>query len=394
MNLTKESLLKLHDIEIRKDSKHYIVEDLATQEFYEMPKVCVDALNLIKQGLNLGEIEERLIKTFPDEEINLLDFGDQLIELNLIQSVNGEEIERSHDKNKLGFEWISPKFGKIFFNKYTSYLYGLIFLANIGIFCLQPSLFPHYTDLFVFDIMSLNVLVIGIISLILVLIHESGHIIAIRSFGLPTRLDIGHRLYLIVFETDLSLAWKLSPEKRNILYLAGVCFDTVILFFALILQMFLPIQSSFLTGLLGLVVFDVIVRIIYQACIYMKTDFYFLFENMTGTYNLMENGIFFLKGLFSRSKVKNKELFHGEERIVTVYSFFYVIGVGITIGLFFIYYLPQLIYMATKMLPGYLEPITDPIFWDAILFTAQILVIVGFLTFSFYKSYYKKNVEN
>ncbi|MEH7225199.1 hypothetical protein V7112_15425, partial [Bacillus sp. JJ1566] len=389
MKLTEETLLTLHDIEIRKDNKHYIVEDLITQEFYEMPLVCIDALDLIQKGLSLGEIEEQLIKAYPNEEIDLVDFGEQLLELNLVHSVDGEEITyKKGIKSRLGYEWIPSQLGKIFFNKYTNFLYGLLVIFNIGIFCFRPSLFPHYKDLFVFDLLSLNIVVLGALSLVTVLIHESGHILAARSFGLPTRLDIGHRLYLIVFETDLSLAWKLSSKQRNVLYLAGVFFDNVVLFLALLLQLFIPIQSSILSGLIGLVVFDVIVRIVYQACIYMKTDFYFLFENLTGSYNLMENSNHTIKSFFSRSKLENKELFQGEEKIVKSYSVFYIVGVGITLGLLFIYFLPQLLYMVVNILPGLSRPLSDTYFWDAVLFVIQILVIIGLLLYSFAKSYY------
>ncbi|WP_010677822.1 hypothetical protein [Bacillus timonensis] len=394
MKLTKETLLTLHDIEVREGSKYYIVEDLLTQEFYEMPLVCIDALDLIQKGMRLGEIEEVLTKSYPNEEINLIDFGEQLLELNLVLSIDGEEIiHKLEQKKKLGFEWIPSELGKALFNKYTPYIYGVLFIINIGIFSIRPSLFPHYKDLFVFDLLSLNIIVLGFMSLFLVLIHEFGHILAIRSFNLPTRLDISHRLYLLVFETDLSLAWKLPAKQRNILYLSGVCFDNVVLFIALMLQLFGPIHSQMFSGLIGLIIFDVVVRIVFQACIYMKTDFYYLFENVTGTYNLMENSILSIKNIFSRTKRKNNELFPGEEKIVVSYSIFYIIGLILTFGLFFIYYLPQLLYMIINIIPGFSRPISEPYFWDAILFTAQIITLLGLLIYSFSKSYTRINVE-
>lgn len=395
MKLTMETTLFLRDLDIRKDNKHYIVEDLGTQEFFEMPKICIDALDLMKIGLSLGKIEQRLKAAYPNEEIDIIDFSEQLLELDLIASIDSEKIERNIKKNnKLGFEWISPSLGKVFFNRYTKYLYALLFVSNILIFIWNPSLFPHYTDLFVFDIMSINIVVFGFLTFFMVIIHELGHILAIRSYGLPTRLEVGRRLYLIVFETDLTLAWKLPAKNRNILYLAGVCFDTISLFAALMIKLFVPIQSEIIFGILGLVVFDTIVRIIYQCCIYMKTDFYFLFENLSGTYNIMENSIHSIRNLFKREKVKNPELFAGEERIVKWYGIFFFAGVAITFGLLIFYFLPQLIYMAITMLPGYVKPISDPYFWDAVVFTIQILIILGFLSYSLIKSYREKLVGN
>jgi len=357
--------------------------------------VCIDALDLIQKGLNLGEIEEKLKNIYPDEEINVVDFAEQLIELNLVSAVNEEKIEsQKAQETNLGFTWIPAGLGKVLFNRYMKYVYALLFIANVAIFYIQPSLFPYYMDLFVFDILSLNILMLGALSLFLVIIHELGHILAIRSYNLPTRLEIGHRLYLIVFETDLTMAWKLHPKQRNILYLAGVCFDNVVLFVALILQLFAPIQSEIISGLIGLVVFDVIVRIIYQACIYMKTDFYYYFENKTGTYNLMENSIHMIRNVFSRSKPENKELFQGEEKIVLSYAVFYLVGVVITLGLFFIYYLPQLIYMFINILPGFKASFSESYFWDAVIFTLQMVVLIVLLLYSFSKSLKRKNIKN
>ncbi len=395
LKITKETIIELHEIEIRKDNKNFIIEDLATKEFYEMPLVCIDALNFISNGFKLGEIEEKLEKAYPDEEIDIVKFGEQLLELNLVHSVDGKIIETQKGQgDNLGFEWIPTRVGKAFFNTYTKYLYGVLFIGNVAIFCFTPSLFPHFMDLFVFDLLSLNILVLGTLSLVLVMIHEFGHILAIRSYNLPTSLNIGHRLYLIVFETDLTMAWKLHPKQRNILYLAGVCFDNVVLFVALILQLFAPIQSEIISGLIGLVVFDVIVRIIYQACIYMKTDFYYYFENKTGTYNLMENSIHMIRNVFSRSKPENKELFQGEEKIVLSYAVFYLVGVVITLGLFFIYYLPQLIYMFINILPGFKASFSESYFWDAVIFTLQMVVLIVLLLYSFSKSLKRKNIKN
>jgi hypothetical protein len=60
MNITLSSHLLLVPIEVRKDKKHYIVEDITSGEFYEMPEVCIEAILLIQQGELLGEVERQL----------------------------------------------------------------------------------------------------------------------------------------------------------------------------------------------------------------------------------------------------------------------------------------------------------------------------------------------
>ncbi|MEH7237852.1 hypothetical protein [Bacillus sp. JJ1562] len=383
MQLTIESILSLHELEIRKDNKQYIIEDLVTHEFYEMPVVCIDAIELINNGLSLGEIEHLLVKKYPNEEVDLIDFGQQLLDLDLVEMVDGNKVsvEKAGTHEELGLKWISPKIGQIFFNRFTRFFYPLLLLVNIIFFISHTDLFPRYQDLFVFDTMMFNILLYAGLSIVLIFIHESGHILAIRSFDLPTRLQIGNRLFFVVFETDLTQAWRLSSKDRNLLFLAGIYFDSVILFLALIIKMTNPFTVGTMDGILGLITFDIVIRIIYQCCIYMKTDLYYVFENSTGNYNLMESGIEFIKGLVAK---KQSEL---KNRVIVFYSFFFLIGILLTFSMFGFYYIPQLVYMMKNVLPGFTESVSTLQFWDAVVFCTQFLIMFLLLFFSLTKKY-------
>lgn len=99
MNLTLESTLSLVDLEIRQDKKHYIVEDNHTGEFYEMPKVCIDAIELIKNGKGLAEIEQILKTSYPNEDVEIIPFVEQLVEFGLVKEIDGKIVTTSQ-KNK------------------------------------------------------------------------------------------------------------------------------------------------------------------------------------------------------------------------------------------------------------------------------------------------------
>lgn len=388
MKLTYKSVIILHNIEIRKDQKNYIVEDATTGEFYEMPPICIDAITMIQKGFNLREVEEKLQEQYPEEDIDMLDFAQQLLDLELVQAVDGEEIVCKKEKEKLGFSWISPRIGRFFFNQKTMLLYTILFVVNIGLFIVNPSLLPNYKDLFVFDVMTFNILAWTFITFVLVFIHEMGHVFAVRAYDLPTKVEFGHRLFFVVLETDMSSVWKLPAKERNILYLAGMSFDTVILFIALIIQLLFPINSHVLSGILALIVFDTTLRMIYQCCIYMKTDLYYVFENMTACYNLMENGKRYIKGLFvPKLRVNNSELFNGEEKVVRFYGLFYIIGVTVTITLAVMFYIPQLVYMIKQTIPNLQKPISNLYFWDAAMIMLQTVVMFSLLLYSWRRKY-------
>jgi len=393
MGISLDSHLLLVPIVIRKDKKHYIIEDTLSGDFYEMPKVCVDAINLINQGEQIGEIERTLKNNYPTEKIDLLDFAEQLLELELVDEIDGVKLEKKQPlKEGSGVLWIPPKFGQLFFNKFTYTVYVCLFVFNLVLFINHPSLFPHHKDIFVFDIMVLNVILWMTFTFILVLIHELGHVLAMRAHNLPTKVEVSHRLFFVVLETDMSSVWKLAPKDRNILFLSGLCFDTVLLFIALISQLMFPNITGITDGLMNLAIFDIVMRIIFQFCFYMKTDLYYVFENLSGCYNLMENAQQKIRNQFSFLKSKKGEeiVFLDEKKIVFLYSIFYFLGVAITIFLFFKYYIPEIIFAGKRLLPGFGHKPTSLAFWDAAVFSLQVGIFLLLLLYSWRKKYTQK----
>lgn len=392
MSITLYSRLLLVPIEIRRDKRHFIVEDKTSGEFYEMPEVCIEAIKLMEMGKKLGEIEETLKVDFPNEEVDLLDFSNQLFDMDLIEAIDGEKVEKKEIvKESLGFLWISPKIGKFFFNRMALSLYAVLFLVNIILLISKPSLFPNYQDAFVSDVMVINIITYLAVTFSLVLVHEFGHIFATRAYNLPTKLGVGHRLLLVVLETDMTSVWRLPTRDRNVLYLAGLCFDTFVLFIALMSKLVFPNSSGIFLSLMTLAAYDVFVRIIYQCCVYMKTDLYYVFENITGSYNLMENAQQKIRNrlpFFNTSHDKD-EVFPGEKYIVFSYAIFYFIGVTVTLALMTIFYIPVLLHAAKLTLPKFLEPPSSFAFWDAVLFSSQFLVIIILLLNSYRKKYFK-----
>jgi putative peptide zinc metalloprotease protein len=388
MDLFYDTKVSLRPLTIRKDKKNYIIEDVSTGEFFEMPKVCIDAIDMINQGKALDQVENALKTQYPHEDVDVLDFVSQLLELELVSELNGEEITRNVEtKNNTGFTWIPSRIGRFFFHSISVKLYIGLLAASVGMLLLNHDLFPRYKDLFVFDLMLKNVAVWLLISFLLVLLHEFGHVLAVRSEGLPAKIELGHRLFFIVLETDMSQVWKLPAEKRNKLYLAGMYFDMAVLFLALTAQFFL-MEGTIFNGLLKLVVLDTFIRLTYQAAVFMKTDLYYVIENKTGCYNLMENGRGFLAKWLPFFKVSQTETFAGEEKIVRQYAGFYLAGVVITIAITAYYYIPQLIFAVNQfMLPGFSEPISSMLFWDSVVFLLQIVLVLGLLIYSWTKKY-------
>ena len=181
-----------------------------------MPEVCIIAIEKINQREPLDLIEILLKKEFPVDEVNMLDFVNQLMELDLVSELDGEVITRKiQSNNHSGYQWIPPHLGRIFFNTHSTKIYIGSLIASLLLILSNPSLFPNYQDFFVFDLMMKNAVVWLLITFSLVVLHELGHVLAVRSENLPAKIELGHRLFFVVLETDMSRVWTLPVKKRN-----------------------------------------------------------------------------------------------------------------------------------------------------------------------------------
>ncbi|MGN8644531.1 PqqD family protein [Gracilibacillus sp. HCP3S3_G5_1] len=352
-----------------------------------MPKICIEAIDKINNREPLAIIEEQLTEKYKEEDVDLLDFLQQLIDLGLVREVNGKEvIYHKKDQSAAGFTRISPTFALLFFNRFTIPIFIILILFNVGIFAFYTDLLPTYTAIFIFDSMVLNILTYMLISLIIIILHEFGHILAIRSFDLPAKVQLGNRLFLIVAETDLTAAWKLPTKQRNLLFLGGMFIDQLILISVLVVKLTVSIDHYIINGILTLVVFDIFIKTIYQCCFYMKTDLYYLLENNTGCYNLMENGKNYMaKWVPFIKEDKTTTTFEGEEKVVKLYGVFSLIGVLLTMALFVIYFIPQTTYLMVNILPNLMNPSGNPYFWDALVIVVQFILMISLLIYSMRK---------
>ncbi|MGG5740438.1 MULTISPECIES: hypothetical protein [Bacillus] len=121
MELTLNSTVCLHTIQFRKEKLNYIVKDTITGETYEMPPLWIDALAMMRDGFLLGEIEEKLKEEYPTEEVNMVAFTRQLLELELVEMVDGEEIACTKKKDKDYLAWLRPRVEQFFLNLNKKY---------------------------------------------------------------------------------------------------------------------------------------------------------------------------------------------------------------------------------------------------------------------------------
>jgi hypothetical protein len=378
------------------------VETADTGDFYELPLAGAEAMSRLLLGQPLHKIQQDLEQDFPEEEIDLTDFIGQLVELELVREIDGNILipdsaavgtpsaAFAHSKPAVPSakrgkgDWVSPRIARILFNRWTFVLFACFFAVNMVLFVLRPELIPRPSEIFIFRSMALNSLVWMGLSMTMGICHELGHYLAARAEGLPAKIGYGNRMFFLVLETDLTAAWALPSRKRNRLFLAGLCVDHTILL-GLLVARFWGEWSPVAGSVLAYMTYSIILGTIFQCLFYMKTDVYYLLENITGTHNLMENAKARLRiNLPWQRQQKNAEavVFPGEEKTIEIYKFMLVSGIMIT-GLAFIFYmLPQTFIAFRQACRNLRQPLSSLYFWDGVVFMVQAVGFTAMLLYS------------
>lgn len=206
-----------------------------------------------------------------------------------------------------------------------------------------------------------------LIAFITTFLHELAHLIAARAQGVPCRLGIGNRLWIMVAETDMTGIWALPKSRRYLPILAGPLLDLVsvsslilVLFGSSIGLLSLPslalqiIQATTLIYLL---------RLIWQLFFFVRTDLYFVFTTFCGCKNLLEDTQGYLKNLVAAAfrkppPVPQEHIPAREMTAIRTYTVFWLVGRGLAFTVLLLVTLPTAlhylasIYSTLVLTPG------------------------------------------
>lgn len=385
MDIHDGSKVKLTKLGIHRQKKNIIVEDVLAKEFYEMTPASVDAIEAIQSGASIGEIEADLKQKYPDEEIDMKQFVADLVELGLVTEIDGRVIEIERDEVEEVEERKQFRLfhvvGKFLFQTPFVFVYVAACLVSVILLITNPEYGPKPISMLVVNSMTINVLIWAVTSLSLLALHEFHHFLAARALNVPSKYDIGHRFYFLVLETQMTDVWKLEPGKRLIIYLAGLMNDVMLLALSISLRIMFPEMNYFVYSVLELSTFYLVIMIVFQMCVFMKTDLYYVVETISGHLNLHERAMQWLKSL-ARFRP-------GEEReplFVRFFGIFYCGGVILIAWFFFKVGYPQFTFFIETSLKFLSLRITNIYFWDGMLFIILNGLILLFLFYSWARS--------
>ncbi len=180
-------------------------------------------------------------------------------------------------------------------------LYAALIATSAVLILERPSIWPGSRALVFRSHLSAIYLLLFAFTLASTFIHELAHLVAARAEGVPSRLGIGNRLWMVVAETDLTGLWSLPKAKRYLPLLAGVICDAVLaslIVFYLFAPHAQPQPLLFQIGQAFLLI--CLLRIAWQCFFFVRTDFYFVLTTMFSCKDLMRDAERYLRNLVSQ----------------------------------------------------------------------------------------------
>jgi hypothetical protein len=175
-------------------------------------------------------------------------------------------------------------------------------LGSVAIVLLvsKPVLRPTFEDGFIVDTPLPAMLLLAAIGTAAGLLHEVAHVLAAARFGVRSRLSIGRRLFVIVYQTDLTGLWALPRRQRAVPIGAGMTSDAAILGLLLVAELLLPADPHPLVqAVIRALVLLKVTALLFQFEAFMRTDGYALFALATRSRNLWA-----VKGAVARAVVR------------------------------------------------------------------------------------------
>jgi hypothetical protein len=359
------------------DGGDFLVGNRDTGVFLSIPEVGVVALQELQAGRTIAQAGAAAT-AHAGEVVDALDFAAVLVEVGLVTAVDDLPQTRaaSGPAQKGWLEGVRPEIVQPFFSRPAWAFYGLLLVGCLGLWLSQPQYWPSFEDLYFYPDPALCLVVTVLTSLILGAGHEMCHWLAGRAAGVAARFSVSRRLFLPVFETDLSQLWSVPRSARYSPFLAGMAFDIVILATCLSLRVLWGSGLLDIPPLLyrfaGTVVLLQVLDLGFQSLVFLRTDLFAVLVTALGCYNLYRvNYLYLLSKLHLLNPPGRAELAAAHPRDLAVarwFAWLYLAGLAWAAYFFISFFLPT-----TALLAGWMfdslrgAPPGTAAFWEALI---------------------------
>ncbi|MEU3553556.1 hypothetical protein [Streptomyces fragilis] len=320
----------LRELRFRHDDGEWIVGCPDGGRVVAIPEVGMEALRLLAAGNGVRRTQ-RLVLGSTGRSVDVSAFVRGLADAGLVKRFGHEEFPGEAERVTL--PRLRQRHVRWLLSPVVQATIMSVPLAGVGAVLLGYVQLPTWTDFLWSEYSTVNLLTQLGLAWVLIGLHELAHLGTARAAGVAGRVTLGTRLQFLVAQTEVSGIWLKGRRERLTVYLSGIALDACVAGLCL-----LALALGARSPLLAVVIVLQALAIAEQFMIFMRTDIYFLVQDLTGCRDLYGDAGRYLRHLVSRpagnlSARALPALLPRERRIVMCYAVVAAAGTGVCLFL-------------------------------------------------------------
>lgn len=285
--VTGATQVRLHDLRMRPDGAEWVIGRIDTGEFVSLPELGVMVLRLLGDGRTVDEVRRQLQATI-DRDVDVAGFVVSMLEYGFVAALDGRLVAGPPAPRAT-----LPRLRTAHVRWIVSWPVAvgltIVIAAAATALLRSPEAMPAPRDLLWSTRGGLVIAGNAIVAWSTILLHELAHLLTARAFGVPGRITLGTRLQFLAAQTDVSGIWAAPRWQRVTVYLSGMVTNVAIAA-AAILTSAATADGSLPARLSAAVALISLLGLIPQFLMFMRTDLYFLLQDLAGCRNLYGDG--------------------------------------------------------------------------------------------------------
>ncbi|GAB2806993.1 hypothetical protein GCM10027176_10020 [Actinoallomurus bryophytorum] len=351
-----DSAVRLHSLRSRQDGQEWIIGRAETGTFIAIPQIGMQVIEGIQHGRPLDDIRQD-IESRSEQSVDVVAFVNQLVDLGFVAAVDDHDVGQPPPQ-KPSLPWLRPRHVRWTLSPILAALMATVVIASLGVIAWDPGVFPSYREMFWTDHESLILLSQALVAWALILVHEMGHLATARAADVPAHIRLGTRLQFLVAQTDVSGIWTAPRRHRFTVYGAGMAIDLTIASLAILAIKTLQVMGIDAPSALPIIVLMISSMLPLQFLVFMRTDVYFLLQDLARCRNLYADGSAYVRDVAARLTRRRGEsgspailrLPRHEQVAVRCYAVLLVLGTSVC-----------LLVVSAITIPTYIRLIADSI---------------------------------
>lgn len=375
--LAPGSRVELRELHVAEQDGEFLVGDVARGEFIVVPAVGVAVIEQLRQGRTVGEAAAA-VQEQTNTEVDAGEFAASLAELGFVASIDGVQVvaeaeSQLHAGGRIGSA--TARLARPLFSRPAWGVYAALFASCLTALTMVPGLRPRASELFFMSNPALSLAALTALWVPIATGHELAHWLGARVEGVPARITVNRRYYLMVLQTDLSALWAVPRRRRFGALLAGMAFDTVVM------AALVGMRAAWLAGwwhpahlalrLVTALIVEQALGISMEFLVFLRSDLYAVLVIGLGCLSLTRISRLQTKRRFrTLTQAEERELAAAKPRDRTVarwYSWVQAAGAALCAYYFAVYFVPVTVLSLRWVVAGVSRtaPVSLP-FWEAL----------------------------